>query len=197
MIVIWPRITNSYDKKTEASVHIKTINKVPTIIVSGTITNNTVEELRILIPKAVKSHGEEEPIVWLNSLGGDVNAAIEAGYLFRGYGVHVVIPQNATCESACVYMLAGATARSVRGKVGIHRPYYPTSDIKSVNKQKEQYVSMGKKIRKFFADVNIPVSLFDEMVMIPPRTIKYLSKEDLSRTGLGQDDPYRRLGTRK
>ena len=28
------------------------------------------------------------------------------------------------------------------------------------------------------------------MLRIPPRSIKYLSESDLSRTGLGVDDPY-------
>ncbi len=189
-ILMIPQLVYSYDRKSEASVYIKKDGKVPVIVVNGAITGKTVANLRTLIPKITKQYVDGGPVVWLNSSGGDVDAAIEAGYLFRGYGVHVVIPENASCESACVFMLAGATARSVRGKVGIHRPYYPNSNVIAVSKRKKEYVNMGERIRKFFMDVNIPVTLYDEMLTVPPREIRFLSKEDLLRTGLGKNNPY-------
>ena len=49
---------------------------------------------------------------------------------------------------------------------------------------------MEVKIKKFFSDVNISSDLYDEMLRIAPSSIKWLSKADLSRTGIGQDDPY-------
>lgn len=192
--VFVPMITYSEELVTEAQVYIEPNDGLPIIILNGTITKNTVENLKQLLPKLEKMYIDggikSGTIVRLNSLGGSVEAAIEAGYLLRKYSAHIALPSTSSCASACVFLLAGATTRGVGGKVGIHRPYEPNDNIKSAKKQKEKYDILGKKIMKFFSDVNIPVSLYDEMLRIPPRSVKYLTVDDLSRTGLGADDPY-------
>jgi len=62
-------------------------------------------------------------MIYLNSPGGDVTAAIATGRLLRSVEAPVAIKDNQECVIACVLILAGATNRLIYGKVGIHRPY--------------------------------------------------------------------------
>lgn len=191
MLIIVTMPLSAYSEEViDAQVYIEPNDGLPIIVVNGTITKNTVEDLKRLLIRLKKTYIYGGTLVRLNSLGGNVDAAIEAGYLLRKYTAHVAIPSTSTCASACVFLLAGATSRGVDGNVGIHRPYEPNDNIKSASKQKEKYNALGKKIKKFFTYVNIPGSLYDEMLRIAPHSVKYLSKADLSRTGLGEDDPY-------
>lgn len=177
----------SEDKPLDASVYINNNNGLPFIVINGYITKKTILDLERLIRKAPSN---KPIIITLNSLGGSVEEAIKGGYLLRRYSAHVAISNESTCASACVFLLAGATSRGVGGRVGIHRPYEPNDKIESATAQKLKYEPLGVKIKQFFSDVNIPSTLYDEMLRIPPRAVKYLSEDDLSRTGLGQDDPY-------
>ncbi len=37
--------------------------------------------------------------------------------------------------------------------------------------------------------MNVPVSLYDEMMSVPPQKFRILTKEELARFGIGQPDP--------
>jgi hypothetical protein len=63
----------------------------------------------------------------INSQGGDVNAAIAIGRMFRKERAHLQVNENSVCISACVLILAGAVERPVSGAIGIHRPYLRTT----------------------------------------------------------------------
>ena len=59
--------------------------------------------------------------VSLNSVGGDVAAAMTLGRILRREDKDAVIGPDDVCISACVLVLAGATHRAIfGGKVGIH-----------------------------------------------------------------------------
>ncbi len=56
--------------------------------------------------------------------------------------------------------------------------------------QKQNYERLEAQIKGFLRDVNIPPELFDHMMRIPPEKVKYLSKDELQRYGLNENDPY-------
>lgn len=58
----------------------------------------------------------------LNSVGGSYLAGMAMGQLVRERGLHTAVEARDTCQSACVYVLAGGTQRRVdsQASVGIH-----------------------------------------------------------------------------
>jgi hypothetical protein len=128
--------------------------------------------------------------VRLDSIGGDVQTALAMGRILRRDRAVAVVLDDSKCFSSCVFVLAGAKSRSVYGAVGIHRPYARMDDATTVTAQKQQYERLGKEVKAFLQDVNIPQELYDHMIRIPPETVKVLSPDDLQRYGLNEDDPY-------
>ena len=130
----------------------------------------------------------------LNSSGGDVATAINMGRFLRARNASANVGANAICASACVFVLAGATQRAVQthlgGKVGIHRPYDPNDQETTMEGQKKQQQQLEKIIKSFLSDTNVPESLYDEMLRVPPGEIRMLSASELRKYGLNANDPY-------
>ena len=173
-----------------AAVYINPNEGLPYIVIKGRISEETLADIQRLLPRVAKKYTDGGPIFTVDSMGGSVDAAIEIGYLLRKLKAWVIVLTDSECVSSCVFILAGAVIRGPYGKVGIHRPHDPENMVFTAEEQKEKYNKLEKKIKTFLAEVNIPLSLYDEMIRISPSDVKYLSEDDLSRTGLGQDDPY-------
>lgn len=63
------------------------------------------------------------PTVWLDSPGGDVDAAIIAGLFLREIKARTLVVKG-SCASACVLIFVGGVQRIlVGGRLGLHRPY--------------------------------------------------------------------------
>jgi hypothetical protein len=109
----------------------------PTVIVAeGEITNGTPNDFLDFVRGNLGSNSYA--IVFLNSPGGKVVAAIELGKIFRRRGIAAAVAQadssfengrirftGAKCYSACVYALMGAKQRIVprQSTVGLHRMF--------------------------------------------------------------------------
>jgi ATP-dependent protease ClpP protease subunit len=139
---------------------------------------------------ATKRSGKASVNILLQSMGGDVDAALEIGRLLREREANAIVPEGSKCASACVLVLAGATTRSVSGEVGIHRPYFETpsreitsEDIRRVSNLRHEQISA------FFREMNISPRLADDMMMIRSDQIKWLSKGEVEIYGIGADDP--------
>jgi len=183
------QIVFSKDDLIDASVYIRNVDyETPSLVIDGDITNNTVEDILRLTPRLLKL--TDFFFVSLDSNGGDVNAAMQIGNIMRSLNATTFVPQKATCQSSCVFVLAGGVKRSVRGKVGIHRPYDPYDRTTSPEQQKIKYKELEKKVKSYLEEVNIPESLYEEMMRVSPRGMKYLTREELEKTGLGLNDPY-------
>jgi hypothetical protein len=128
--------------------------------------------------------------VVLNSLGGDVEAALAMGQILRDHEATVIIQPNGQCVSACVFLLAGGTSRHVLGRVGIHRPYLPNDKETTALGQRERYQRFGKVINTYLEAMNVPTELYERMVRIAPEKVHWLTKAELQAYGLSADDPY-------
>lgn len=129
-------------------------------------------------------------MVTLDSLGGNVRAAIELGRLIRDQKLPAVIDSFAKCVSACVFVLAGAVQRKIRGAVGIHRPYFTTvENANSPDVVAESYRDVLKQAREYLTSVGVAGRLLDEMLRIEPNDVRYLSRPELDVFGLGEGPP--------
>jgi ATP-dependent protease ClpP protease subunit len=165
------------------------------ILIEGEITSATVTSVRQAIAERDQMMKREGGLsdLWMiriNSLGGGVNAAIEIGRLLRSMDAPIEVRDDEICASACVLVLGGATHRILRGRVGIHRPYFeaPATNI-DVGQVQKAYGDMKEKIRSYFREMNISDRLADDLMIVPPEKMRFLSLDELVQYGLGIIDP--------
>lgn len=129
--------------------------------------------------------------VLVDTGGGSVEAALAIGQEIRATdAAEVVVPKDAYCVSACVFILAGGNTRNVRGKVGIHRPFWDIDKGYTPEAQKQQYKMMEKRVRAYFESVNVPPSLYDAMFRTPPEDVHFLTADEFQTYNLGVHDPF-------
>jgi hypothetical protein len=171
------------------------------IDVSGTIGADTVGKVQ-------KALAHQPPgwriTVTLNSPGGDIDAAMQIGRIFREARVHTIVkapgagpweqfgaPQP-MCASACVLVFAGGVVRGTYGKnsLGIHRPALTVvpqqADMNTVKRATDDAVH---RLRAYATEMNISERLIDDMLVIPPENIRWLSDSDRDAYGLSYVDP--------
>jgi hypothetical protein len=121
----------------------------------------------------------------INSQGGDVNAAIAIGRMFRKERAHLQVNENSVCISACVLILAGAVERPVSGAIGIHRPYLRTTPQQplTANQVKDAYRTMLQDIRLYLREMNVSERLADDMLATEPERVHILTKAELKSYG--------------
>ena len=121
--------------------------------------------------------------VYLNSNGGDLAAAYVIGRILRANEVHTKIDKNSKCFSACVLIYLAGVDRSIyppRTQLGIHRPYF--ADIGtgfSLNDIKTIRARQMDTMKTYLNEMDIPLSLADAMMSIPPDSIKILTYEEI------------------
>ena len=166
-----------------------------TMKIDGEIDASTVKKVREglaevraplwLLPPA--GYGERFEI---NSPGGSVDAAIEIGRMLRKIDAPVFVEAGASCISACVLILAGATSRQINGRVGIHRPYLINAPQPLTSTAVQgAYDQTLQSIRLFLREMNVGDRLADDMVRIVPEQVRFLTASELDGYGLGERDP--------
>lgn len=120
-------------------------------------------------------------IVLLDSIGGSVPEAIRMGRLLRETGFDVIVPSTGLCQGSCVYLLAAGHRRTVRGAVGLHRPYYPGGDSAL-----SQPSPGGARYnpRSYLREMNVQPSLLEAMQRIEPGRMRLLTQQELAQYGL-------------
>jgi hypothetical protein len=130
----------------------------------------------------------ETVIIRINSDGGNLEAAMSIGRLLRKAGKSVSVEAGDRCASACVFILAGAVNRIVGGDVIIHRPYL-TEDLPGSSGYDENYKHAAEIIRGYLAEMNIPPTLGERILAIPPDESQTLTAMELDRYMLNGKDP--------
>jgi hypothetical protein len=156
--------------------------------ISGEITNSDVNSFSMILRTFDRARHAILG-VFLNSTGGDINAAIEIGRKLRQVRGLAIVNTNDECASACVFILAGAVTRSVEGRIGIHRPYSMARSELSFSEHQKAHDNLNKVVRSYLKEMNIHESLLDAMNTVPPERVRYLSSEDLRSFGLVEIDP--------
>jgi hypothetical protein len=116
-------------------------------------------------------------IVMLDSIGGSVSEAMRMGRLLRETGFDALVPSTGVCQGSCVYLLAAGRNKTVRGHVGIHRPYYSGSD--SVHSASSSTSRASKAA--YFKEMQIPLELLEAINRTEPQRMRVLSADELKR----------------
>ena len=131
-------------------------------------------------------------IVRINSNGGSVEESLKIGRYIRAKQFHTEIFLKEQCLSSCVFIYIGGVKRdnwSNYGKIGIHRPYfYELNENISVDEIKKIRKKKTKELTEYFEEMDIPFSLIDEMMSIPPNEMKILSETEVKKFRLNDAD---------
>jgi len=113
------------------------------------------------------------------SNGGEIEAAMELGRLLRKLGVSTVVAREEQCMSSCVFAFMGGDRRTVAGRIGIHRPYFPSA--REVPDRRIHYRQLQKKLQEFIEELDFPPSLYEAVMAVPAESVNILTPADLKR----------------
>jgi len=150
------------------------------VFLSGQITREDVDSAGVMA--SLLKSGKQKlagNTVWLASGGGDIDAAMDLGRLLRKLGVFTLIGKNDQCLSACVFAFMGGERRSVAGRLGIHRPFFPfTQDTPD---RPARFRHLQKILRDYIEELDFPASLYEAVMLVPPESMQILVPADLKR----------------
>ena len=156
-----------------------------TIDFVGEIRTSDSFEIEKVINELKKRYGAKDCTNgWLairfSSDGGDIYEAIAIGKILRTNKLRAIVPLMSQCNSACVIAIAGAIRKDSIGSIGVHRPYFSKIEANlNLNQIKAERDKVNKAIEDYFRQVDIPISLLDLMLSIPPEKMKFLSESEL------------------
>jgi hypothetical protein len=120
----------------------------------------------------------QKKIAMLDSIGGNVTEAMKIGRLLRETGFETLVPSTGVCQGSCVYVLVAGVKKSVRGHVGVHKPYYAGSDsIHSVSRGEGPRYSPTT----YFREMGMPMGLLEAMLSTEPQRMRVLTPAELTR----------------
>lgn len=162
------------------------------------LLSTLVGEIDALTPVSLKTsyaalnegHPEQcRPVmIQLNSNGGNVEAAIEAGEFIRQKKITTIVPADSSCASACVLLHLGGVHRLSVGKVGIHRPFYDRPS-RSDAESRATYERLNDLIRRYLKKMNVPDIVLGAMNAVPPGEIRWLTKQQREDFQIDGEDP--------
>ena len=156
-----------YDR-TEASLFID---------ISGTITNldpKTFED-------AIQDLGSRRLYTRLDSVGGDVFAAMHIGRLIRKHDGVTVISVPSKCYSGCALLFISGVMRHNLGELGLHRPYQVLV-LQNRPTNEKQLPRLLTLIKQYVAEMGVAEDFYDQMI-----------HTDASRTAIYRMDTYANL----
>jgi len=130
-----------------------------------------------------KLHRDVALHVEIDSEGGEIFAAMEIGRLLRDADASIAVERGAVCNSACVFVLMGATRRSVaRGaRVGIHRPSL------GAGSRAADVDALADQLRWYAEQMGISPAIVPEIMQIPSNRMRFLTVAELREYGLSEN----------
>ena len=127
--------------------------------ISGTITNLDSKTFE----SAIQDLGSRRLYARLDSVGGDVFAAMHIGRLIRKHDGVTVISVPSRCHSGCALLFIAGVMRHNLGELGLHRPYqvFVLQDRQTNEKQLPRLLAL---IKQYVAEMGIAENFYDQMM---------------------------------
>lgn len=148
------------------------------VFLSGEITPADVASATVMV--RLLESGKQKiagNTVWLASNGGDIDAGMELGRMLRDRGLYTLVGKNDQCMSACVFVFMGGERRSVAGRLGIHRPFFPYTY--ETPDRRARFRHLTKVLREYIDELDFPASLYEAVMLVPPESIQILTPGEL------------------
>ncbi|MBX9777442.1 MAG: hypothetical protein K2Y71_23940 [Xanthobacteraceae bacterium] len=127
--------------------------------VSGTITSQDSKTFETVIQEL----GGRRLYTRLDSVGGDVFAAMQIGRLIRKHDGITVISVPSRCYSGCALLFIAGVMRHNLGELGLHRPYQVTvlNDRQAREQQLQRILTL---IKQYVAEMGVAEEFYDQMI---------------------------------
>jgi len=153
----------------------------------GEIDRQTPAQLAKAI-KTIRETTKGTILLHLDSGGGDVEAAFASGLLVREHEIYTVVPERASCASACALTFLGGVIRAIAGQYCIHRPY-ATRYIESDVAARRSYDRINRLTKEYLEQVNVTQRVLEAMNAVSPGDIRCLTKSERADLGIEATDP--------
>lgn len=161
---------------------VKHANGELALLITGTITEDDAKALQALAPDLRR----DSFVLYLDSRGGDVFAAMEIGKLVRKYEGTTwigrdlndgVLPLDAKCYSSCALIFIAGVLRLNSGQLGLHRPYLASAP-QSRQTIERQLPIMMERIRQYITEMGITDNFYQQMVNTEPSQMAIYNSEN-------------------
>lgn len=156
-----------------------------TIALSGDIAPGDSDRFSDWLEQAGLPPGTSVTVT-LDSPGGSVGDALAIGRAIRAAGFATRIGAGAVCLSACPYILAGGTGRSVdpEGHVGVHQHYFGESTVLPAGLAVSDIQRGQGEVLEYLGEMGIDPMLMRHSLATPPDRIYILLADELEAYGL-------------
>ena len=155
------------------------------VVLTGAIQDGDLFRLQGFLEELA----DQPDYIVLNSPGGHVHEALAIGRYLRAEEHKTAVPGGAYCFSACPYILASGTERSVsrRGAVGMHQHYYETPGYMPVFLAVEDIQRGQGETLEYLIEMGIEPSVMLFSLQTPPQEIYVLLEQELEDTKMATD----------
>lgn len=124
----------------------------------------------------------ETATVKLDSSGGSVSDALAIGRTIRAAGYATTISDGAVCMSACPYLFAGGTERTVTegGVVGVHQSYFGESTLLPAFMAVKDVQRGQAAVLDYLTEMGVDLRLMGQALKTPPEEINILTPEQMT-----------------
>jgi hypothetical protein len=167
----------------------------PHLRISGAIVESDLQKIKRLLPKvrAAKDQLDIRVPVIVDSHGGDVLTAISIGSFLRESKAWVDVATGGSCDSACVFILAGGVRRTMRVEdtIGLHRPIFNPRQFASLSASEAEsaYLALIERCRRYFDRMGQDPRLFADMLQVPSQEVRAVDWSYAEQVRLIGDDP--------
>jgi len=144
--------------RADVSVHGRTESSV-FVDILGTITNQDPKTFE----NAIEDLGNRRLYARLDSVGGDVFAAMHIGRLIRKHDGVTIISVPSKCYSSCALLFISGVMRHNLGELGLHRPYQ-LSVLQSRQTMETQLPRMLALLREYVTEMGIAENFYGQLV---------------------------------
>ena len=120
----------------------------------------------------------------LNSPGGAILPALEIAAIVRDKGIETVIPEGATCASACAFIFLAGQPRYAAGRLGVHQFYAPEDGVELGSVTREETQDLAGTIIKYLDSFETPSAVYIRMLGTPPDQMYWFSPQELVDEGI-------------
>ncbi len=145
------------------------------IVLSGEIALGDTEQLQALT-KAANDAGRLVSGIRLNSIGGSLLEGAKLADAIRYAKIASVVPNGATCASACFVAFAAGAEKyaSYSASIGVHG-----ASKRDGTESGDGTIAMAKIVK----ELGVPSAIIGKMVVTPPDQIVWLTPDDLRSLG--------------
>lgn len=122
--------------------------------------------------------------IFINSVGGNVSEALKIAKLIRELELHVILPMDGKCFSACFYLYSAGVFRLAYDdeSIGIHSPSFEKKFFNELSQEEANLIYKGKEAEAYdvLRDFNIPEKFISQMKSVPSQELHFLSLSDVT-----------------